>query len=218
MPYSLDIAGEALELHPDCVVYWADRDSLLLSDLHIGKAGHFRRSGIPLPENVIAGNLKKLRKILNHYTPQTVYFLGDLFHSKYNPDWEAFGQFISHYTEIKFVLIMGNHDIMSEYQYQKFNIELVEEQLELGPFVLSHEPLEKLDGTKINIYGHIHPGIRLKGHGRQSLRLACFFWRANHFILPAFGAFTGTHTLQAKKGDQVFVIAEGEVIAFIEPA
>ena len=60
--------------------------------------------------------------------------------------------------------------------------------------------------------GHIHPAIRLKGKGKQSIQLPCFVFREHNAILPAFGSFTGTATIQAKPGDQVYAIADKQVI------
>ena len=40
--------------------------------------------------------------------------------------------------------------------------------------------------------GHLHPGVRLHGPGRQSVRLPCFAFGRNAALLPAFSEFTGT--------------------------
>ena len=63
-----------------------------------------------------------------------------------------------------------------------------------------------------NLAGHIHPAIKLKGKARQSLRVPCFYFGNENGILPAFGNFTGTASINIKKTDNVFVIAEKEVI------
>ena len=39
---AIDVAGEALHLLPDGAVWWASTQALWLSDLHLGKAAHFR--------------------------------------------------------------------------------------------------------------------------------------------------------------------------------
>ena len=59
--------------------------------------------------------------------------------------------------------------------------------------------------------GHVHPAVRLRGEG-ESLRLPCFWFGARYGVLPAFGAFTGTAEVRPREGDQVFVIAEDEVL------
>ena len=39
--------------------------------------------------------------------------------------------------------------------------------------------------------GHIHPGIRIDGAGRQSLYFPCFYFGKKYAVLPAFSRFTG---------------------------
>jgi metallophosphoesterase superfamily enzyme len=79
----------------------------------------------------------------------------------------------------------------------------------LGPFILNHEPGASRGGYALS--GHIHPAVRLSAGG-ESLRLPCFWFGARYGVLPAFGAFTGSAEVLPKRGDQVFVIAEEEVL------
>jgi uncharacterized protein len=48
--------------------------------------------------------------------------------------------------------------------------------------------------------------------GEKSLRLPCFWFGPRYGVLPAFGAFTGNADVLPRRGDQVFVIAEQEVL------
>ncbi|MCS6939106.1 MAG: DEAD/DEAH box helicase, partial [Roseiflexus sp.] len=61
--------------------------------------------------------------------------------------------------------------------------------------------------------GHLHPAVRLNGVGRQRVTLPCFWFGAQVGVLPAFGGFTGAALITPEPGDQVFVIADGEVVA-----
>ena len=204
------IAEHKLELLPEKAIWWKERQLLMLADLHLGKANHFRKAGVPLPHAPNQTNLEKLITLLQVWSPDRVMFLGDLFHSHYNSEWESFGQVLSNFPQMKFELIQGNHDIMSDYQYEKINLKVHKTPLAVENFILSHEPLE--DFTGYNLAGHIHPGVRMRGRGRQSLRLPCFFFGKSQGLLPAFGALTGTHPLKPRKEDQVFVITEGKII------
>lgn len=211
MKERLEIAGQELWLLAERAIYWPEQRSLLIADTHFGKVGHFRKHGIKVPEEAAQENLKKLESLLYATQAQKVYFLGDLFHSEMNKEWLSFKQVIALFPQTEFHLIGGNHDILDELSYYRARLTVHPETLNLGPFVLSHEPLEgEFEGY--NLCGHIHPGVRLKGPGRQSLRLACFFFGPKQGILPAFGTFTGTHALKANAKDQVFVILEGKVI------
>ncbi len=200
-----------LLLLPQKAVYISDQGILLIADLHLGKANHFRRSGIPVPNTVNNKNLETLIDLIRKFSPETVIFLGDLFHSHYNDEWESLGQVIRHFAATEFQLVLGNHDVMSELQYHRHGMR-VSETLEVGPFLLTHEPLERIPDNYYNICGHVHPGVRLRGKGRQSVTLPCFLFGNRQAILPAFGIFTGYVNIPVNKSDRVFVITDHKVI------
>lgn len=211
MKESLSIAGEELWLLAEKAIYWPAQRSLLIADTHFGKVSHFRKHGIRVPTDAAKENLQKLEHLLYSTQAQKVYFLGDLFHSEMNQEWLAFKQVIALFPSTEFHLVGGNHDILDQASYYKARLELHPKPLRIGPFILSHEPLEG-DFEGFNLCGHIHPGVRLKGQGRQVLKLACYFFDERQGILPAFGTFTGTHALTVKEGHRVFVVLEGKVI------
>jgi len=185
---------------------------LVLADLHFGKINHFRRSGIPVPPKANDRNSELLIDLLNRIKPERVIFLGDLFHSHYNEEWEVLGQVLRHFSSCVFELVKGNHDIMSKLQYERHNMHVYEGELKIGPFTLTHEPIEHPGGESYNLAGHIHPGIHLSGKGRQSLTLPCFYFGECQGIMPAFGSFTGLATITPSKTDKIFVIAEGKIL------
>ncbi len=205
---TLIIAGQHLELHPSGVIYWREEATLLISDLHLGKVTHFRKYGAAVPHKAIEQNFEVLEQNLAHYSPRKICFLGDLFHSSMNREWHRFEEWVKK-TAVEFLLISGNHDIISPLKYEALGITQVPE-LEWGPFLLTHFPEERTGF--FNLSGHIHPAIRLRGHGRQSLRLPCFFKNKHQLILPAFGAFTGSHVLEKSEEDEVYAIADAAVI------
>ena len=156
--YPFQIKGQHLQLHPLRAIYWEEQKCLLLADLHLGKAQHFRRSGIPLPETAGDANWDKLIHLLLTYQPERVLLLGDLFHSAYNPVWEEFGQLVQQFQSVQFELVVGNHDVLSDHQYERFGIVCHPEPYEVSPFLLSHHPMEDIPAGKYNLAGHIHPG------------------------------------------------------------
>lgn len=207
----ITLLGQRLWLLPERVIYWEEQRAFLLADLHLGKAGHFRRHGIPISGETQQQDLDRLCDLLDRLNPAAVYFLGDLFHSEYNREWEAFAQRIDSY-QTDFYLVKGNHDLLSTKHYDAAGLQLIPETLELGPFTLRHEPTETSLPGSFSFAGHLHPGIRLAGGGRQSLRLPCFWLGSRQLILPAFGSFTGLYIVQPAPADQVFVIADQRVI------
>lgn len=207
-----EVAGEKFELYPQRGVHWQAQQALLLADLHLGKVNHFRRSGIPVPHAVNNKNIELLIDLINITCPSRVICLGDLFHSHYNLEWEVFGEVVKHFPEVSFELVLGNHDILSNVQYERKGIK-IHEQLRLGPFLFTHHPQEISDSECYNLAGHIHPGVRLSGKGRQAVTLPCFYFGERQGFLPAFGTFTGMARIRMQKEDQVFVIAENKIIS-----
>jgi DNA ligase-associated metallophosphoesterase len=204
----IEIENQRLQLLPHKALLWEERSMLVVSDLHIGKASHFRKSGIPVPGLAETNNLWRLSETLLKTKPQRVVFLGDLFHSFHNSAWEVFTDFLDGFPETRFSLVKGNHDILEMDLYTNAGMDVVEELRE-GPFLFSHD---RVESELFNFHGHIHPGVRLRGKGRQSIVLPCFFFGKNYAVLPSFGDFTGLCKLAPKKTDKVYVIAEDLVI------
>ncbi len=145
---------------------------------------------------------------LEYFNPRVICFLGDLFHSALNKEWNFFEKWVAK-KSVEIILVAGNHDIISPLKYEDLGIKVVSE-VEWDDFLLTHHPEERTGF--FNFSGHIHPAIRLRGKGRQSLRLPCFFKSGQQLILPAFGKFTGTFILEPKKNDEVFAIVEDEIM------
>jgi uncharacterized protein len=205
------IASETFSLCLQRAVYWHGKSILILADLHLGKVNHFRKAGVPVPIKANDKNIEQLVELLQQTKPERVIFLGDLFHSHYNSEWEVFGQLIQHFSEISFELVLGNHDVMSEHQYTKHKISLHNE-LVIAPFLLTHHPIENYEGALYNLAGHVHPGVMLTGKGKQQLTLPCFYFGEHQGILPAFGVFTGLARIAPKTNDQVFIIVDNKIL------
>jgi DNA ligase-associated metallophosphoesterase len=208
---TVEIRGQKLNLLPDCCVYWEAKGILLLSDVHLGKAEHFRRSGIPIPNAVSIHNIQVLRHLLEALNPSRIIILGDLFHANYNSEWNIFSDFRQQYHSKSFELVPGNHDILEKEIYEKASLQIHPSKLVIPPFVFSHELLPEVHSL-YNISGHVHPAIKLIGKGGQSLRFPCFYFGKEKGLLPAFGAFTGMYTIKPCKEDSAFIIGDGRVI------
>ena len=208
----IEIRGHQLTMHPEKALALMADKILVLADLHFGKINHFRKSGIAVPSKANDRNSEFLIDLLNRIKPERVIFLGDLFHSHYNEEWEVLGQVLHHFSSCSFELVRGNHDIMSNLQYERHKMHVHEGELRIGPFVFTHEPLKKTEVDFYNIAGHIHPGVHMTGQGRQSLTLPCFYFGRHQGIMPAFGSFTGLAKINPKKEDRIFVIAEAKIL------
>jgi uncharacterized protein len=207
----VEIFGEQMTLFPQKALFWKNEHILLLADLHLGKVNHFRKSGIAVPSKAGDHNLELLVEVISLARPKRIVFLGDLFHSYYNTEWEAFGEVVKHYAGISFDLVLGNHDVMSERQYERKGIRVYDD-LVIGSFLFTHHPLDDIPGGLYNMAGHIHPGVHLTGKGRQSVTLPCFYFGTRQALLPAFGNFTGLAKIAPKKEDKVFVVADNKIM------
>jgi len=204
----IQLRGQTFTLHSSGVLYWKSRDMLLISDVHLGKITHFRKYGSAVPLKAIHGNFRILNAAVEKFNPKTICFLGDLFHSYKNKEWEFFESWVKN-TGVSCLLISGNHDILPESLFEKLEMEVWPE-LVIDDFLLTHHPTERT--PYFNISGHIHPAVRLKGPARQSMRLPCFFRSGEQLIMPAFGEFTGSHILLPTPKDEVYAITPEEVI------
>jgi metallophosphoesterase superfamily enzyme len=59
--------------------------------------------------------------------------------------------------------------------------------------------------------GHLHPGYRLHGKGRDSLRCPCWVVSEKRIILPAFGSFTGLKNIKHEEDDKFFLTNGKEI-------
>ena len=190
-------------------IHLPNHDMLLIADLHFGKVEHFRKHGIGIPAGASNEDLNKLKNLVQRVDAKEVVFLGDLFHSDFNNAWFGFQRLLQELNAYNFHLVIGNHDILDESKYDAMNICY---QMDVGNLILTHEPMDVIVEDKYNLCGHIHPGVRLTGRGRQNLRLPCFYFGAYTGILPAFGSFTGLHIVKPLENDKVFVVNDNVVI------
>ena len=215
------LAGERVYLHPHAALYWERAETLVVADLHLGKATHFRRHGLAVPQYVQDETLEKLSGLLLDVRPRRLLMLGDLFHSDYNEEWEDFADLVLGFENVDFELVPGNHDRLTHHQFAKYGIAVHPEPYVEGPFAFSHHPhsLKQLvaelgeAGAQglYNLGGHVHPAARLHGRGDR-LKLPCFFFGREAGLMPAFGSFTGNYTVQPRRGDRVFVLAGDRVV------
>ncbi|KEO74194.1 ligase-associated DNA damage response endonuclease PdeM [Anditalea andensis] len=188
--------------------------SLFIADPHFGKAGHFRKSGISIPESIHMADYEVIKFLIELYQPKHFYFLGDLFHSALNKQWQVLELFLQGYDNIKFILIKGNHDILPKNIYKSSVLKIYSEPFLVGSLLLSHEPIDSIPEGTINLCGHLHPGFAINSFGNQKTRLPCYHYKSRQLILPSFGKFTGIVCLPCHPGDRIYIIGPNGVIPF----
>lgn len=205
----LPLLGQTLTLSHQRGIYWKEASTLLVADVHLGKAGHFRKAGIPVSSQVHLADLQRLSGLIREYMPEKLVLLGDVFHSDKNREWEAFSEWRQLHADLAVQLTKGNHDVIPASHYLQLGIEVVD-LLHLDPFVFSHHPQHDLSGY--NLAGHVHPGIHLAGRSRQGIKLPCFYFGVTGGLLPAFGNFTGCVAISPQTGDKVYAVTPSTVM------
>ena len=210
------IKDQNLYLSSDRSIYWEQEKALVVSDLHIGKTGHFRKAGIAVPQSVFKEDLQRLVALIQYFKPAKLIVVGDMFHSTANKELELFSRWRSDFEELDIKLVKGNHDILNKKWYAQTGIELFDSSLKIAGFCFQHDPGEcEKDDDANNHYvfsGHIHPGITINGAGKQSLKFPCFYFTHTYCILPAFSRFTGTVSVKPKEDDVAFAIVNNSIL------
>lgn len=180
-----------------------DLEQLIIADIHLGKASHFRKAGINIPDDSVLEDMRKLDALMKKFQPKEVILLGDLFHSSYNREWHLFEAFLESFSHVKFILVKGNHDILKNNRYELPNFSVID-TWEDDCFIYSHEPMKHI--SKFVLSGHIHPAVTLTGKGKQRLSLPCFHVSKNQMVLPAFGKLTGLYMLDKNISDSYYLV------------
>lgn len=194
-------------LSSDKCIFWEEKKALILSDLHFGKTGHFRKNGIAVPQNVFKEDMQLFVSLLQLFKPDGVIVIGDMFHSRDNKEHELFVKWRKDFEQLNIQLVMGNHDILHRNWYQNAGIELIDDCHHIDEICFVHDVADTdLKEGKFYFSGHIHPAISIYSGAKQSVHLPCFYFTDQYAVLPAFGKFTGTYPVKPKRGDNVFAV------------
>lgn len=179
----VSVGGATLRALGSGALWWAGEGTLIVSDLHLGKAERMaRRSGALLPPYEVEETLTRLADEIAATRPERVVCLGDSFdddaaRAGLTPEarrWMADLQ-----SGREWVWIAGNHDSGPK--------EGCTEEFRLGPLVFRHIALPR---GEAEVSGHFHPKVRIALRGR-SISRRCFLTDGRRIILPAFGTYTG---------------------------
>jgi DNA ligase-associated metallophosphoesterase len=193
-------------------IWWEEERTLLISDLHIGKVTHFRKAGIAIPQQAAEENFDRLNQLMRSHDVKCIVFVGDLFHSDINSEWDRFCAWRNEYSEVDMILILGNHDRFPIEKYKEVCLTVYEQELRIGAFTFSHHPKPLAEAHEYVISGHIHPVVKLKGLANQRLKFPCFYFGEQQALLPSFGEFTGGYNIELTDQDQVIAVVEDKLI------
>lgn len=211
MALTVAVAGRPLTLLPERAAFDPESRTLLVADAHLGKAQAFRRLGVPVPGGTTANNLQTLSRLVERTQARGIVFLGDLLHARHGRSpavLEAVARWCASHEGLALRLVRGNHDSRAGDPPPDWGVDVVDEPWPLGPWALCHHP-DPVAGAYV-LAGHLHPAVAV-GRGVDRLRLPCFHFGVQVGVLPAFGAFTGMHTIARAPGDRVVAIAHDEL-------
>ncbi len=181
------VNDEALVATPIGALYWPERETLIVSDLHFEKGSHFATKGVLLPPYDTRTTLRRLSALLKAHRPKCVISLGDAFHdggaeARMADEDAALLQSMTRSCE--WIWILGNHDPEPPARFSG----AVEQSLRVGRLLFRHEPA--LNCEPGEIAGHLHPAARVRAETR-TMRRRCFASDGARLIMPAFGAYAG---------------------------
>lgn len=210
--YTITKRGITIILDKERALYIPDYQMLVISDIHLGKSGHFRKEGLQIPKQVSDTDMLRLDRLLGLYNPKTLLVTGDMFHHDHNLDLETFREWRKKYATLEIILVKGNHERLPALFYEELSIKVFPDYYELGEFCFVHNGKDAPNHGKFIFSGHIHPGILLKGKARQRIKLPCFLFDDTAALLPAFSLFTGLALIEATKEQEVFAITAHRVL------
>lgn len=213
---NLRFADEDFVLLADRAILWPRRRALLIADPHFGKDALFQQRGVPVPTDVTAHDLTRLAGLVEATDVREVIVLGDFFHGRESNDGEMtrlLKEWRDARPHVGLTILRGNHDRHAGDPCATLDIACLN-TLTIDAVKLQHDPLgdDEVPETAI-LCGHLHPAAVLVDFDGSAVKLPCFVVEdGRQLILPAFGRFTGTATVDRRAGRELMIATHGRVI------
>lgn len=199
-----------MTLLPLKAIYFEKHKTLLVSDIHLGKVGHFKNSSVTLPDGLAETDMVLLDKIIKAIDVSEIFILGDFFLRKENYDIRLFKIWRDLHQNIDVNLVKDSTDMMSDEIYANFEIRIHRKYFLWNKFLFTHKPLDKdvkLTGCEYIFSGYINPGININGSGRPLENLPCYYFDEKQCIMPAFGEPNRKSLMKPSPKDRVYAIS-----------
>lgn len=217
---TINLAGRSFELLGHGGLHWPKHRALLVADLHLGKDATFRHFGIGVPRGSTEATLSAVSAMLRATDADELFVLGDLCHARSSlsaATREAVAEFQDAHTDVAFHLIEGNHDRSAGRLPDDWRFNDAGVLLHLDGVAFCHEPGSCPAGSELLVAGHWHPAWRLRYAGESTGKLPCFWHDVGQgcLVLPACGQFTGTALITPREQDQVWVMADKQIVSVL---
>jgi DNA ligase-associated metallophosphoesterase len=212
---AVSIEGIDFQLLAKRGIYWPEQRTLFIADTHFGKEATFRSHGIAAPLGSTQGTLAKIAQMISECQPSRLIFLGDMFHARSSISGnirESLDAFFATHNRLRSTLVLGNHDRGIRSLIKGWPIEIVDSGTSIDSVSISHLPQLPSPTSKLLLCGHLHPAYRFSSRSDSVGKLPCFWLSNRQFVLPAIGDFTGTHAIHPNKTDQIWVIANEQIL------
>ena len=202
--------------------------TLLVADLHLGKAATFRRAGIPIPEGSAQGDLARLEALIRDHEVARLLILGDLLHAASGCTADVVAEFRAFRDRVPataVVLVLGNHDVAARRLAGDLGLDECLSILDEPPLRFVHiaaAATAEEDDSKKNeaqsagiglvVAGHVHPRVKLRGPSGDRLADRCFHLDKRVLTLPAFGSFTGGQAVEITDRARVWLARDDAVL------
>lgn len=212
--HSLTLHEQKLSLLPQRAIYWHEERTLIVADVHLGKAQTFQRAGMAVPALSFQHDLARLAELANTTGAERLLVLGDFVHHRSGLT-AAVVEDIRRWSlglHAELVVVLGNHDRPNKALLTELPLTLCEPAWRRGPFIFAHELFanENSTSSEFCFLGHIHPVVNL-----PQMRLPVFAFYRHYCVMPAFSYFTGGAPAPTEGLLQVFAPLEedGSVVS-----
>jgi metallophosphoesterase superfamily enzyme len=188
-------------------LFWRERGTLVVTDLHLGKKpqGESARG-----YSGIEHELLRLSDLVAQFSPRRLIILGDLFDRSYSGDLLPFGMWLAAHEGMDVEMVLGTHDTRGADAYRDLGMNVHEEGFLDGTFAFAYKPVNDprvLKGLTM-ICGHVHPSVRVYCEDHSFEKVPCCYVAASHIILPAFGEQAETTLLDPAESDHIYAVTE----------
>ena len=188
-------------------LYLEKERTLVVADIHWGYAHSHRRVGNLLP---LWGNeelARRLNRLIRHYSPEKMIWLGDSLHTKNAAAFaEDFLAKVS--TQMEVIILAGNHDR----SWPRANAQ----EYRLGTYLFHHgdRPRDSTDGT-IQIIGHLHPAFSWSDGAGLRLKVPALIEGSQRLVLPSFSDWSAGAAWNGRleSGEKLWLISPKRIWA-----